>query len=86
VQSVASSVTDAYSSFQKISLQSEPNNVIVAEIKQENIEMVDIPDLPLDALEQAMAEEVKDLTIQDESGGSVVFGVIGARTSRWTLS
>lgn len=45
------------------------------EIK-EKTEMVDIPELPLEDLETA-AESV-DSSVQDESGGSVVFGIIGA--------
>jgi len=59
-------------------LQNTSKDATVVEPKQEIIEMVDIPDLPLDELEQAMAEEQKDLTVQDVSGGSVVFGIIGS--------
>ena len=75
VKSMASTTASAYN----IPLQMTPKNVIVTEQNvQENNEMVDIPDLPLDALEEAMAEAPKDLTVQDESGGSVVFGIVGS--------
>lgn len=47
------------------------------ENKENESNMVDIPDLPLDQLEEAMNQTQEDKTIKDESGGSVVFGVIG---------
>lgn len=50
----------------------------------EEQKMVDIPDLPLEELEQAMATEAIDESLQDEAGGSVVFGVIGAGQGRWS--
>lgn len=40
--------------------------------------MVDLPDLPLDELEEAAEVEQKDESVQDESGGAVVFGILGA--------
>lgn len=40
--------------------------------------MVEIPDLPLDELEAAAETEYEDKSVKDESGGSVVFGLLGA--------
>lgn len=71
---MGSSLTAMYNA--KNMLQSDLNNDI--DRNEEKNEMVDIPDLPLDQLEEAMASEVKDLSLQDVSGGSVVFGIIGA--------
>jgi cell division GTPase FtsZ len=53
----------------KESVDNEPNKE-----KQEMVE-IDIPDLPL---EDEEAETVEDKSVQDESGGSVVFGIVGA--------
>ena len=44
--------------------------------KDKENKMIDIPDLPLVDFEEE--ESVEDSSIQDESGGSVVFGIIGA--------
>jgi cell division GTPase FtsZ len=57
-------------------LEQEEKTEIVQNNK-EKVEMVDIPDLPLDELEEAAEVEEEDVSVQDESGGSVVFGMIG---------
>jgi len=50
----------------------------ITETKKEKSFMVDIPDLPLDELEDAAAEPIEDKSIEDESGGAVVYGILGA--------
>jgi cell division GTPase FtsZ len=59
-------------------LPNEPKESIITESNKEIEDMVEIPDLPLDELEAASEAEVEDKSIQDESGGSVAFGLIGA--------
>lgn len=49
---------------------------IITDSSKEIEDMVEIPDLPLDELEAAA--EIEDKSVQDESDGSVVFGLIGA--------
>lgn len=51
-----------------------PTTPIIMPAHKEN-DMVDIPDLPLEDLQP---ETVEDKSVKDESGGSVVFGIIGA--------
>lgn len=75
VELMGSSLTAMYN--EKNMLHSNLNRDISNKNEEKN-EMVDIPDLPLDQLEEAMASESKDLSVQDTSGGSVVFGIIGA--------
>ena len=54
-------------------LPKTPNDIIMDDRKENT--MVNIPDLPLEDLQP---ETVEDKSVKDESGGSVVFGVIGA--------
>lgn len=50
----------------------------INETKEEKETMTDIPDLPLDELEEAAETEQEDYSVHDEANGSVVFGVIGS--------
>jgi len=55
------------------------NKIEEQNIKKEEKEiMVDIPDLPLEELELASAQQAEDVSVKDESGGSIVFGIVGA--------
>jgi cell division GTPase FtsZ len=58
-----------------------PNRVdesIITETKEKEKQKMELPDLPLEELEEAAETEQEDLSVQDESGGSVVFGILGA--------
>ena len=59
-------------------LPDTPKESIITETDEETDEMVEIPDLPLDELEAASEAEFEDKSVKDESGGSVVFGLLGA--------
>lgn len=64
---------------EKKNLQESTNESTITEQKKENkIMSVDIPDLPLDELEEAAATESEDTSVQDEAGGALTWGVIGA--------
>lgn len=59
-------------------LQESTNESTITEQKENKIMSVDIPDLPLDELEEAAATEAEDTSVQDEAGGALTWGVIGA--------
>jgi cell division GTPase FtsZ len=58
-------------------LRKQDNQSIITETNKEKT-IMELPDLPLEELEEAAETEQEDLSVQDESGGSVVFGILGA--------
>ena len=77
---MSSSVKTAYGDYQKNEKETLPfelKSSTMLEPQEETLDMIDLPDLPLDDLEDA-ATEVEDLSLEDKSGGAVVFGILGA--------
>src|SRR5690606_32767828 len=73
---MGSSVRSTYE--KKENFTKEIADSTISKLDEENNLMIDIPDLPLDELEEAAVDPVEDKSVEDESGGAVVYGIIGA--------